>query len=741
MNTRIIAFLSLIMVSSVTFAQDIRPGLSQQPVMLKADDLNYDQVRNMLVARGNVQIYQGQDLLTADEVTYDRGLDKMMAKGHVVWQKETGDVFFGSSIELTDRMKDGVIRDFKGHLADASKLAANHGFRRDGKEIELSQAVYSPCKVCRKNPGKSPLWQIKAETVLWDEEAHDIIYTDARLEFFGVPVLYTPYLRHADPTVKQRSGILAPTFNASEDLGFYAYLPYYYVISPDKDITLVPLITSKKGNFLSGEYRQRFRDALLNLGGSIGSSEKLRKGKMESVVRGHVDSKLYWELNEDWRMKAHILRASDATYFRQFPIYGYVNENVLTSQVQAERFEGLSYLRIQAMSFQGMRDVDRQKTIPVVGPAVDYRYVSPRQVWDSRFFVDANTLAITRQTGTNMQRVSSAVTWKVPFATNLGDVYAFSLKLRGDGYNRKNYSRANTIKRSDGTTGRVLPQAFVEWEYPWLKKIEGGHVILSPAASLVVAPKLRKQNHIPNEDCVDIEPNDLYLLSDNRFPGLDRLDDGSRFNYGLKAQSRVSKNIKVKGFVGQTMRFSGRTDDLIGSGFEKKMSDYMGRISTNLYEYVELRYRFRLDRSSLRAVRNELMTSLGVPEFKVSMEYIKLPRFVRDPINQTGNEQLSTNISSVFAKGWTARIGNVRELGKRKKNLSYTGALTYDNECINTGLQVTQTYYRDRDVKGGTGFMFVLAFKTLGGQTLHAIKFNKLLTQDDSPSARKGLFN
>ncbi len=719
MITRAIA-ISTLLILSLTSTGYCQKKQLNEPVLIHADDLSFDKEKNTVTASGNVEVYQEKEVLTADTITYNRLLDKITATGHVVWQRETGDVFFGSVVELEDRMKDGVIKEFRGLLIDESRLAANVGTRKNGNETQMNQAVYSPCKLCKNDPTQAPLWQIKSETALWDETNHDIIYTDAWMEVLGVPVLYTPYMRHPDPSVKQRSGILTPIISTSKDLGFYVGLPYYYVISPDKDITVTPLITSNMGQFLSGEYRQLFSNARLNLGGSYGSSKRKVNGRNKDAWRGHVDSDVEWDINDYWRFEANALRATDKTYLRNFPFYGYVHENVLTSKAKVEGFYGLNYFRTQGFLYQGLRDTDKQKTIPIVAPAVDLNYLSPQQFWNSRFTVDANGLVITRKEGTNVQRLSSTVGWNVPFVSVLGDKHKISLLMRGDGYNRENFTRNN-----DGTKARAFPQAYWEWEYPWIQTHNTGSTVISPMASLVVAPKIGNQNNIPNEDCDYIDPNDDYVLSNDRFPGLDRIDDGSRINYGLKAYTQISKDLKGGAFFGQTASFTAPNRAFAGTGFEKKYSDIFGRVNVTLFEYLDARYRFRLDHSNFSAIRNELQTSIGVPEFKVNVDYLKLPRFVGDTQRQ-GDEQISLGISSVFAKGWLASVSTVRDLGKSSRTLENVGNISYENECINVALQLSQTFYKSRNgVSPDHGFMFILTFKTMGGQTLHKIKWNK----------------
>src|SRR3546814_18050795 len=85
-----------------------------------------------------------------------------------------------------------------------------------------------------------------------------------------MPVLYTPYLRHPDPTVDRRSGFLAPTFGTGDFLGYAYGQPYFWAIDDTKDLTVAPLVSSEQGINLTGEYRQLFTNGELRIAGKIG---------------------------------------------------------------------------------------------------------------------------------------------------------------------------------------------------------------------------------------------------------------------------------------------------------------------------------------------------------------------------------------------------------------------------------------------------------------------------------------
>src|SRR5215470_15013488 len=90
-------------------------------------------------------------------------------------------------------------------------------------------------------------------------------FEDARLEFLGVPLAYIPYFSAPDPTVKRKTGVLMPTYSTSSVYGLGVTLPYYWALAPDYDVTFSPMITSKQGPLLQGEYRQRLINGAYNI--------------------------------------------------------------------------------------------------------------------------------------------------------------------------------------------------------------------------------------------------------------------------------------------------------------------------------------------------------------------------------------------------------------------------------------------------------------------------------------------
>ncbi len=256
-------------------------------MLFSADELQSDEELGLVVAKGHVEVSQGLRTLLADTVTYNQRTDTVTASGHVSLLEPTGEILFADFVELTNRFNDGFLQNIRALLSDRSRVAANTGRRTGGTRLEMRRGVYSPCDLCREDPTQPPLWQLRAEQITHDSQTHTFEYRDATLEIGGIPVLYTPYLSHPDPSIKRQSGFLAPTLGNSTNLGFHATIPYFWAIAPDRDATFSPIFTSSAGTVAAAQYRQRFSDGQLRGSGSI-NYDPTGNAKPGTLVRGHA---------------------------------------------------------------------------------------------------------------------------------------------------------------------------------------------------------------------------------------------------------------------------------------------------------------------------------------------------------------------------------------------------------------------------------------------------------------------
>ena len=185
-----------------------------QPMRLQGDQLIYDKAGNRVIARGNVEIYYNNYILTADEVVYDQGAETLTAVGNVTVKEPHGNVVHADRYTLTDDFRDGFVQSLSVVSQDQSRITAERAIRRNGNVNEFENGKFTPCKSDGNTP---PLWCISAARIIHDADAATITYQDAQFELYGQPVLYLPYFQSPDPSVKRKSGFLSPSLRQLVD--------------------------------------------------------------------------------------------------------------------------------------------------------------------------------------------------------------------------------------------------------------------------------------------------------------------------------------------------------------------------------------------------------------------------------------------------------------------------------------------------------------------------------------------
>ena len=127
-------------------------------------------------------------------------------------------------------MRDGALNGFGALIGKNGRLAAAPAPSASTATMVIARhtANYSPCKICNQPGQKTPLWQVKSERVVYDQVAHRIHFTDAVVDFLGVPIFYAPFLTEPDPTVKYSSGFLAPDVGNPNQCGIFRARPLLF---------------------------------------------------------------------------------------------------------------------------------------------------------------------------------------------------------------------------------------------------------------------------------------------------------------------------------------------------------------------------------------------------------------------------------------------------------------------------------------------------------------------------------
>tara|TARA_R110002096_G_scaffold416576_1_gene619179 strand:- start:46502 stop:48691 length:2190 start_codon:yes stop_codon:yes gene_type:complete len=706
-------------------AQELTATGSQ--IDFAADKVIYDQKSDVITASGNVVLHQNGNRLTAETVIYDVKSGEVKALGGITVRETSGNVLFMEDATLDGDLKQGFINHTRVIFTDGSKLIARKG-ERSGQLTILENAIYSPCEICLEPGKEEPTWQIRADQITHDADDKTIKYKNVRLEVAGIPIFYSPYFAHPDPTVHARTGILPPSkLGRSTELGAFIQVPYYVRLSPHQDFTFEPIITSREGIVFAGNYRQHTGNGMFTTSGSI-SNVNERDNNFEKTgdheLRGHLfsvgafDLNMLDDLGGDWQWDYAVNWVSDDTYLRR---YYDDRSDVLESHAKVERFWDKSYATVGTYIFQGL---DEEDDIDLTGqalPSFDINVNKDTGILNSTVKVDASGVQVYRVEGMRSRRLSTKAAIEIPFQSSIGDFYTLSASVRNDIYNNSNSLNPDQLQYAgvDGTHTRVLPKVALDWRMPFLKSSGSTSQVIEPMFSIIIAPT--KPNlpenviNFANEDSRNFEFDENNLFSHNRFNGYDRWEGGSRLNYGVR-YNLYTDNINMTATIGQSVRLNNTETFPVGSGYEGKASDFVGRVDVTVGKFVDYVHRFRLDKRSLRLRRNELILSTGPDWMKLSVRYLDLD--LEDGARLVGTElenrrEIGTGLNINIDDKWGLRGSWVKDI-LNNKTISYDAGVVYKDDCLEFGLSYERRFTSDRDIAPSSTVHLRLILKNLG---------------------------
>ena len=691
-------------------AQVADPSGDHGPVLFEADDVRHDRETGIVVATGHVRFSRGDRTLFADRVVYDQRAGTVTASSNVRLHEPTGEVVFADEMVLDDPLKEAVVENIALRFTDDSRVAAASGRRTGDGITEFRKMVYSPCKLCEDDPDSEPIWQLKAYKATHDQNRDDIIYEDAFLEFFGLPVFYVPWFSHPDPTVERRSGFLLPSYISDDDLGVVVKTPYYLDLAPNIDLTLAPVLTTREGAGAEMRFRHLLDNAEYDISGSAYYESDVDSAEVNKL-RGAVRSRSRLHIDDTWRAGADLRLASDDTYMRK---YEFVAEDTLENRLRLEGFMGTDYAAATGYYFQSLRSDDRSGEIPVVLPTLDYSFVGDPGPGGQLWKVDANILNLYRADGADTRRASVRTWWEVPGATGAGDIYRLFGSLQADAY-WTNYGD------SDGASerGRLFPQVGIDWRRPLFRVSRSHTEILEPAVTLILAPDAQNTKGIPNEDSIGVEFDDANLFATNRNTGIDRVEGNPRISYGLHGGVYGKQGGLSTFFVGQSYRFSGDNDFGARTGLKRKLSDVVGSVRVSPGDRFDLLYRFRIDNASWSMRHSELQSSAGGSRLRLDVSHLLIKEqdagvSVDPDYPFDEREEIRAEISSGFARYWRSGVNLHRDLTGGGRSLRHGAYLMYDDECFHFRIDYSRRFTRSRLLRPQDTIFLRVGLKTLG---------------------------
>ena len=646
-------------------------------MLVQANEVDYDYNNSRVSAVGNVQLFYNGTSVEADKVIYDQKTKRLHAEGNIRMTDADGKITYANIMDLSDDYRDGFVDSLRVDTEDQTRMAATRAERSSGNYTVFQNGVYTACAPCKDDPKKPPLWQVKGERIIHDQTEKMLYFEAAQLEFFGVPMAYLPYFSTPDPTVKRKSGFLMPGFSEASTYGFGVEIPYYWAIAPDYDATFSPRITSKQGVLLQAEFRQR----LLNGSYQVRAYgiDQLDPGAFagqpgDRQFRGGLETKGQFAINDKWVWGWDGVILSDYYFMQDYRLAQYRDPMSSFMNLPTEAISQLYLTGVGNRSFFDLRSIyylsfsGNQQQVPVIWPVLDYSNVFNYPIFGGEVSYKTNFVNLTRNdakfdpitTVANLTglctltsadplartpsqcllrgfpgtytRFTAEAQWRRSFTDPLGQIWTPFAILRADAINADVSNQpgvSNFLPVGDTQALRAMPAVGFEYRYPFINVQPWGSTTVEPIAQVILRPNETYAGKLPNEDAQSLVFDTSNLFEVDKFSGYDRVEGGSRANYGVQATTEFDRGGTVKAMFGQSYQLFGlnsfavkdETNTGLDSGLQTTASDYVSSVQYSPNRTYTFSVRSRFDQQTWNVQRFEAEAKANFDRWSVGMIY------------------------------------------------------------------------------------------------------------------------
>jgi len=702
--------------NSILIANNARTILSEKNIELIADQLIYDQKVSTIKALGNVKI---NDLLNniefkSEEAIYNKKKGIIISNTKSFLTDKPGNNFISEQFIYT--FDDNLIKIFKSKitdiqnnvyhienaflnpitnkligkdiLVDFNNLAENNEPRMSGKTISsdkdktiIEKGVFTTCK----RSDDCPPWEFLAKKITHDKKKKTINYENAWLKIYDKPVFYFPKFFHPDPTVKRQSGFLMPTFANSNSAGSAFTLPYFHVISANKDLTLSPRLYSKNKILAQSEYRSVNEKSKHIVDFSL-LNEKNYSSK------NHFFSNSQKELNtnyfDDAKMSLDLQHSSSDTYLKQYKLDSPLINNdtgTLTSVLSFNASKENLSLETDFIMYEKLSDIPNSDK---------YEYVYPSYNLKKDLYTDLLTSgSLSLSSNGHFKNYDTNVFEKVivndflyssyPKFTDKGLKNNFNLLFKNintDSENSKNYKEKLDTKIA----------SLIEYNssFPLEKKTDSYVNIIKPIISARYSPNNSKK---ARDDDRRINVNNVFSL--NRLGLNDSVEGGGSLSFGTEYnKTDLTGRDIFTGKIANVFKYEEDKNLPINSSLGNKTSDIMGYLNYKPNNFYNIEYEFSQDENLKDTNYQLLKNEFKVNNFVTTIEYLNQ--------NNTVNKEsyLSNKTTYNFDQSNSFSF-EARENKETNATEFYNLMYQYRNDCLIAAIKYNKDYYTDRDLK------------------------------------------
>ena len=676
-----------------------------EPALLVADSV-FVEDSSRLIASGNVEALHDGLRLTATRILFDQDKGTLTIEGPIRITDETGNLLLADAAEMNEGLRDGLLKGARMVMDDQLQLASVEAQRVGGRYTQLSRVAVTSCQVCGRN--EVPLWQIRADRVIHDEEERQLWFEGAQLRVLDVPVFWWPQLRLPDPSLKRARGFLTPTIRSTSLLGTGIRLPYFIPMGDHQDITLTPYV-SPETRTLEVRYRRAFSNGTIELNGAV-----TRDTLVPDATRGYLFAEGAFGLTGGFTLEFDIQSVSDDSYFNE---YDYGPSERLESSVTLTRARRDDFLQADITHFETLRASEENDTQPsnVVNAEYEKRFFPDRIGGELRLGtalhshyrysdVDIDEDGDGVVDGRDVSRLTAEASWRRKWTLSGG------IRAGVEGYLWADRYAVAQDSTSDSNAAQLTPAAAVELRWPLIRRDStGGRTLLEPVAQLGWIGGDRP--NVASDESTRVEFDEANLLSLSRYPASDRRERGRLAAAGLRWLHEAPGGWTASMTVGRIWRAEPDEDLSRSSGLDGDSSDWLiaGGFANPLGLSITARGLLDEDAQFDKA---EARASWANDRVDLGATYVML---VEDPLEDRDESQAEWGFEGSYRvnTNWTTSAEWRYDLADRRLDRTGLG-LQYRNECVQVEFSVIRKFASATNLEPSTDFGLTVALTGFG---------------------------
>ncbi|RST71947.1 LPS-assembly protein LptD [Candidatus Aquarickettsia rohweri] len=698
-------------------AYSIESYTNNNEIIIEADELIYNKNQDLISAQGNVDIRQNQLHLVVDKIVYDKKNNYLYVLGNLAFKNDNKNYFFGSKAFFNRNKNEGLIINFKARIDKKGLLSSNFAQMINNNTFIVQDIIFSTCKICNNNliPNK-PLWQISAKKAIVNTKEKNVKFKNSKIELFGTPIFYLPYLSIPTPNSPRKSGFLTPKLKNSNILGLQLSIPYYFNISPQMDITYTPTVSNKSNTLNSFNIRYLTQYGPYEINGNLINDNKICQvdANKQNKLKGFLNSIGNFNFKNNYFLEYQLQRLfdEDKTITKKYKI---TDDDVLTSKFSLRNetkerfltFEGISFQNLRHQGSKNIAPQDSNNSTPYVIPWIrTYNKLSPNLPFISNLAFSTDILNLRRTKGESYIRS----TFQFDSFNNInlpyGQILNIYPSIRYDYYDIKN----NTETKSDiGTKNRLIGKLFFDWKWPFIKYLGKKNIILEPIVNFTYNSKTTPT--ITDEGSSSQIMSTSNIFSSYFVTGKNNVDVGSRLNFGLRSNYYTGKN--TYGIIlGQSYKLTQPKDCKATSytwnkKFDALKTEIVSKFYAQLGDEISIVDNISLTPNHLELIKNELNFNFQHQKAEIDLNHIFINKKYINQDHNNHNQEIAVKLKYNFNNNWGIETQAKRKIGSKmqKSNpdnnnnwISNQIGLFYKGDCLKVNFGVLRDYSKLKNV-------------------------------------------